>query len=147
MKRQDILVKPKIVDKKKVLINFDLGEEAIGIFLDYSIRFYKKSIDKIICSWNRKQKRFIYANSFDFTVIDNGKESDYLLLTGCPDLKDYDLKSGIYVVYSKDYFEIVSRRDLNNYMENYGYDFRCPDDFDLIDQVVITKEKKNTIKK
>ena len=50
MKRQDILVKPKIVDKKKVLINFDLGEEAIGIFLDYSIRFYKKSIDKIICS-------------------------------------------------------------------------------------------------
>lgn len=147
MKRQDILVKPRIIDKKKILINYDLGDEAVGIFLPLSIRFYKKSIDDIICKWNRKDKRAINANSFDFTVIDNGKESDYLLLTGATMLKEYDLKSGIYVVYSKDYFEIVSKRDLNNYMENYGYDFRCPDDFDLIDQVVITREKKNSIKK
>ena len=147
MKRQDILVKPKVVDKKKVLIDHDLGDDAVGIFLDYSIRFYKKSLDSIICKWNRKDRRTINANSFDFTVIDNGKESDYLLLTGTPMLKDYDLKSGIYVVYSKDYFEIVSKRDLNDYMENYGYDFRCPDDFDLIGQVSITKEIKKGIKK
>ena len=144
MKRQDILVVPEVIDNRKVLIEHDLGQEATGIFLDYSIRFYKKSLDQLICSWNKDDKRKIRSESFDFTVIDNGKESDYLLLTvpknSGNNPKDYGFDSGIFVVYSKEYFELVSKRDLNDYLKNYGYDFEYTEGM-IIDRTPITKVK------
>ena len=111
-------------------------ESIIGLFLDDCIRFYYEPIaDKIK---DPKKRRIINAYSYDFDII----EESILALYGNPDIKDLEYESGIYVIYTPNYFDVVSKNKLNDYMTNEHYTFRYDESKKKIKSMLLKKEKK-----
>lgn len=141
MERQDLLVRPKVIENC-VDIDSKLDESIVGVFSEYAIRFFYKPIEDLI---DKKDRKKYFVNSLDFDVVDI-IDHNLLVLPDYQELDNYHLSTGIFIVYSDNYFDMVSREDINNYLEAYGYDFRYDSSMDNMKRIPIIK-KKNQVKK
>lgn len=131
-----ILEKPFQKNKFIRIHTINDRESIIGLYLEECIRFFYEPIANKIK--DRKKRRIINAYSYDFDII----EGSILAIYGTPDLKDFEFESGIYVIYTPHYFDVVSRNKLNEYMEKEHYDFRYDKSKKKVKSLLLNKVKK-----
>ena len=131
-----ILDKPE-QNNRDIRVYTILGKDSIvGLYLQECIRFFYKPITDFIK--DRDMKRFINANSYEFDI----KNGSILSLKGNPGLNKFEFESGIYVVYTPKYFDVVSKNKLNEYMENEDYGFRYDDRKKKVKSLTLTRDEK-----
>ena len=132
---------------------YEHTDEISGLFLSSCIRFYREEPDFSIESVTAKNpkatkkqirmiRRVFYSNSDYFDV-----KNDYIYLNSYGSNepgKGYDFKSGIIVVESSKFMDVVTKSNLSKYLEEFGFDEECKDEI-LSEET--TEIKRNPVKK